>query len=988
MSNFGFYPDSPNKIRNDGIEISIKFEKTGPTTARISWTLPNGGTAFNVGDLSYNGIVIVIDNVAIDQQRTVTDGTYYKGDPTVDTNLFAGDKISTAYVVGAFYDDKTTTYIDITGIKDKTPYYVAGFAVDNTCHYHREGVHSYSQQYGSAGTDDTAGYQLINLGVNGTDVTGLVPTSTYSFRMTVDGLFQTDYNTGNTVVTAPGSTYDINVLGSNAATFNDLINNLNYQFSVLNNPYQGLQAPSTGQYYYDIPNKKLYQWDGSTNVLLDPVFNTTQPTSPGVGSYWFEPDTLTLYQWNGTAWLPITAIHYIKAPNQLTCDDFWFDGNTSWVWDTTIWKPLTTYKMETDPTSAPQLACNSYWYDSNNHTLSYWKDYLGTCNTGAVTDGYWANTNAILWSTDPRVPATGEYWYNETSASINVWNGTAWSTLTTGFSITAVAPIAPTVGWVWYDPTSEVLQVWNGTVWVINSVLVWSKDPTVPLVGELWWNTASDLLFTWDQLTSAWKQVANFTISATNPALPIGMNVNDIWYIPSTTKMFRWDGSQWCAIQYINWPTDPTLVVNGQYYYNSVDNQWYTFTGTAWIPVTYVTYNTSPTSPTTGSYWIDPNSNALYQWNGVAWIQLLYSVIPLAPNNNALWYDTTNGVLKSWINGQWVIQTPAAFAVLDNGNLAIFSGTRGSRSTIYIVDGAFVLPPFPLGLFASLVPSGKILIPVNGSDGVSSYPTWSIEGIGTDGSSDERRDMVENILLELGYPTVNVELTKEQLDFCVDQALQVLRRSSSSPYERVYFFLDLYPQQQHYILSDKTVGFNKVVSIMGLHRMTSAFLGTAEGQGVYGQIMLQHLYQMGSFDLVSYHIMNEYVELMEKLFASNLMYKWSERNRRLSIQQNIWRKERILVDATIERTEQDIMSDRMLNNWIQTWATAEARMILAEIRGKYQTLPGAGGGVALNASDLRQQAQLDFDKCWQELDDYIATDVEQYGLGGAGIIMG
>jgi hypothetical protein len=144
---------------------------------------------------------------------------------------------------------------------------------------------------------------------------------------------------------------------------------------------------------------------------------------------------------------------------------------------------------------------------------------------------------------------------------------------------------------------------------------------------------------------------------------------------------------------------------------------------------------------------------------------------------------------------------------------------------------------------------------------------------------------------------------------------------------------------------------------------------------------------MGTFDLVSYHIINEYVELMEKLFAANLMYKWDERKRRLSIQQNLWRKERILVDATIERTEQDIIADRLLNNWIQTWATAEARMILAEVRGKYQTLPGAGGGVALNASDLRMQANADFEKCWQELDDFIATDVEEYGLGST-IIMG
>jgi hypothetical protein len=164
-------------------------------------------------------------------------------------------------------------------------------------------------------------------------------------------------------------------------------------------------------------------------------------------------------------------------------------------------------------------------------------------------------------------------------------------------------------------------------------------------------------------------------------------------------------------------------------------------------------------------------------------------------------------------------------------------------------------------------------------------------------------------------------------------------------------------------------------------------LGAAEGQGVYGQVMLQQLYNMGTFDLVSYHIMNEYVELMEKMFASNLMYKWIERKRQLSLMQTIWRNERVLLDVTIERTEQDILGDRMLNNWIQTWATAEARMILAEIRGKFQTLPGAGGGISLNAQDLRAQADKDFERCLFELDEFIATDIEEYGLGST-ILMG
>ena len=125
-------------------------------------------------------------------------------------------------------------------------------------------------------------------------------------------------------------------------------------------------------------------------------------------------------------------------------------------------------------------------------------------------------------------------------------------------------------------------------------------------------------------------------------------------------------------------------------------------------------------------------------------------------------------------------------------------------------------------------------------------------GVGTDGSADERRDMIESILVELGHPVVTVELTKQQLEFCVDQALQTLRRRSGGAYERSFFFMDLEPGKQHYILSNKAAGFNRIVDITAIRRQTSAFFSRTEGQGLYGQMVLQNLYQLGTYDLTSY----------------------------------------------------------------------------------------------------------------------------------------
>jgi len=155
------------------------------------------------------------------------------------------------------------------------------------------------------------------------------------------------------------------------------------------------------------------------------------------------------------------------------------------------------------------------------------------------------------------------------------------------------------------------------------------------------------------------------------------------------------------------------------------------------------------------------------------------------------------------------------------------------------------------------------------------------------------------------------------------------------------------------------------------------------GAGVYGQVVLQHLYNMGTFDLLSYHLVSSYVEQLELLFATRLVFYFNNTTRELQIYQSFNRPERILLDVTIEKPEQEIFNDRYAHRWIQQFALAEACDMLANIRGKFGNLPGAGGSVTLNASDLRAQAQDIRTKCQEEIDDYTVQNVEDYGAYGS-----
>ena len=91
--------------------------------------------------------------------------------------------------------------------------------------------------------------------------------------------------------------------------------------------------------------------------------------------------------------------------------------------------------------------------------------------------------------------------------------------------------------------------------------------------------------------------------------------------------------------------------------------------------------------------------------------------------------------------------------------------------------------------------------------------------------------------------------------------------------------------------------------------------------------------------------------------------------------------------AYIERTEQELFTDRETREWIKRWAIAESKMMLSQIRGKFQTLPGPNGSTTLNSQELITQAETEKADLLIELEDRSMQNLEEAGQG-ATFIMG
>ena len=82
------------------------------------------------------------------------------------------------------------------------------------------------------------------------------------------------------------------------------------------------------------------------------------------------------------------------------------------------------------------------------------------------------------------------------------------------------------------------------------------------------------------------------------------------------------------------------------------------------------------------------------------------------------------------------------------------------------------------------------------------------------------------------------------------------------------------------------------------------------------------------------------------------------------------------------RSDEELLTDPYSLPWLKEYALAQAKLMLAEARGKFNTIAGPQGGTSLNADALRNDAQMQIDK--------LEDDLKYYAEGqqGLGVIIG
>lgn len=459
-------------------------------------------------------------------------------------------------------------------------------------------------------------------------------------------------------------------------------------------------------------------------------------------------------------------------------------------------------------------------------------------------------------------------------------------------------------------------------------------------------------------------------------------------------------------------PNDP---YNGQAYYDSSSNAVLVWNESlsAWIesnqkniPVgklppilkNQIFYNTIDRSLRffDGSQWVDADSSNLRVKMASTWVPYRsaesVAALPQNPSAGDVAHLTVKPAVSAPITNELKVYTMGAWfnVTPDLMQIGVVRAGGGEWENITVGEpliGEFN-PPIPnVGDFFYqsstrdlLAWSGDKWIKVD-TDNEGSPSTDKI-GIGTDGSYDERLRLIKVLKHQMGYPQVCAELTEEQFNIAIDNALDEFRRRADNAYANKYLSFTIKRGQSVYYLNDPRDGTDKIVNVIKIHRINHLGISSLSAEtGLYAQAFFNQLYQGSNVDVISIHLMNQLSETYERIFAGNLTFVWDEPSRQLTILRRInVAEERVILEVASERSEQELLYDRWCKQWLQAWAQSEVMEMLGEIRSKYGTLPGPNGGITLNGPELLSRSA--------ELQTELLRQIADYEVGNGGVSFG
>ena len=241
-------------------------------------------------------------------------------------------------------------------------------------------------------------------------------------------------------------------------------------------------------------------------------------------------------------------------------------------------------------------------------------------------------------------------------------------------------------------------------------------------------------------------------------------------------------------------------------------------------------------------------------------------------------------------------------------------------------------------------------------------------------------DLVKEIELRLGGQMVDVELDPEHYDVAIKKSFEKYRQRSENAVEESFVLLTVVEEQNEYTVD------SDIVDVYDIYRrsagtLNSGGLGDIEPfETAYLNTYLLNSGRAGG--MATFDALAQHRETLGRLFGENLTFTWNTVTKKLFLHRRIKANDTYYMHVYKHRSDEELLQDPYSAPWLKDYALAHSKLILAEARGKFNTIAGPQGGTSLNADALRMDAQATIDKLEDDLKYYAE------GQAGLGVIIG
>lgn len=224
-----------------------------------------------------------------------------------------------------------------------------------------------------------------------------------------------------------------------------------------------------------------------------------------------------------------------------------------------------------------------------------------------------------------------------------------------------------------------------------------------------------------------------------------------------------------------------------------------------------------------------------------------------------------------------------------------------------------------------------------------------------------RKNLADNILRRLGDGMIDIELTPQQIDTCIDLALKTLKQQGDAGVSESLVLLTLQKNQKEYILPDEVMEVQQIY-----RRGYGRTYGSTGGQMIDPfQMAWTNIYMAGGINgvrtggLVTYELQSNYLKTAGKMFGMYMNFTFDENTHKLILAESPRSDDEVIcLHSYVAKPDYEIIQDRYSGIWIENWSFAESLELLGRIRNRFKNLPSlVGGSISQDGAELIQEAK-------------------------------